>query len=243
MSTPDPAAAGSAAGTDANSPVRQPVDSRQRRLRLLTIFGIAAIAGLTMLTTTQNWWTLHLEGHTVPVPGSAAAPALTSLALCGLALAAALAIAGPVIRLILGIIQLFIAFTIVLSSIQSLSDPEQTSASLMTTATGISGEASLRKLIESVAYTPWGWIAIVVGVLTFLAGIWLLATFRFWPVASRKYQSVRFAAVGGPRDAVIDWDALSGGADPTDDETDDAQTDDDQTDDGDRPTDDKESSR
>ena len=242
MSTPDPAA-GSAAGTDINSPVRQAGDSRQRRLRLLTIFGIAAIAGLTMLTTTQNWWTLHLDGHTVPVPGSSAAPALTSLALCGLALAAALAIAGPVIRLILGIIQLFIAFTIVFSSIQSLSDPEQSSASLMTTATGISGDASLRKLIESVAYTPWGWIAIFVGVLTFLAGIWLLATFRFWPAASRKYQAVRFAAVGGPRDAVVDWDTLSGGADPTDDETDDDQADDDQADDDDQPTDDKESSR
>jgi hypothetical protein len=240
MSTADPAA-GSAAGTDANSPVRQPADSRQRRLRLLTIFGIAAIAGLTMLTTTQNWWTLHLEGHTVPVPGSSAAPALTSLALCGLALAAALAIAGPVIRLILGIIQLFIAFTIVLSSIQSLSDPEQPSASLMTTATGVSGDASLRNLIESVAYTPWGWIAIVVGVLTFLAGIWLLATFRFWPVASRKYQSVRFAAAGGPRDAVVDWDALSGGADPTDDDQADDEAENDQA--AAQPTDDEESSR
>ncbi|MDQ1529342.1 MAG: hypothetical protein QOH77_1132 [Actinomycetota bacterium] len=241
MSTPDPAP-GSAA-TDADSRVREPADSRQRRLRVLTIFGIAAIAGLTMLTTTQNWWTLHLEGHTVPVPGSSAAPALTSLALCGLALAAALAIAGPVIRLILGIIQLFIAFTIVLSSIQSLSDPEQPSASLMTTATGISGEASLRKLIESVAYTPWGWIAIFVGVLTFLAGIWLLATFRFWPVASRKYQSVRFAPAGGPRDAVIDWDALSDGADPTDDEADEDEADGEADHDEDRPGDDKESSR
>jgi Tryptophan-associated transmembrane protein (Trp_oprn_chp) len=223
MSTTDPA------GTSASETAGPPADSRQRRLRLLTIFGIAAIAGLTMLTTTQNWWTLHLEGHTVPVPGSSAAPALTSLALCGLALAAALAIAGPVIRLVLGIIQLFIAFTIVLSSIQSLSDPEQSSASLMTTATGISGDASLRKLIESVSYTPWGSLAIVVGVLTFLAGIWLLATFRFWPLPSRKYQTARFAVAGGPRDAVVDWDALSGGEDPTDDEV--------------QPTDDPESSR
>jgi hypothetical protein len=213
MTTPEPAV-GSAAGGE---PSARPGDSRQRQLRLLTIFGIAAVAGLTMLTTTQNWWTLHLAGHTVPVPGSAAAPALSALALCGLALAAALAIAGPVIRLILGIIQLFIAFTIVLSSIQALSNPEQPSASLMTTATGVSGDSSLRKLIESVAYTPWGWIAIVVGVLTFLAGIWLLATFRFWPVASRKYQAARFAATEGPRSAVVDWDALSEGEDPTDD--------------------------
>jgi hypothetical protein len=64
--------------------------------------------------------------------------------------------------------------------------------------------------------TAWPWIAIVLGVFSFLAGVWLLMSFRYWPVASRKYQAVRFQPADGPRDAVIDWDALSEGTDPTD---------------------------
>jgi uncharacterized membrane protein (TIGR02234 family) len=191
--------------------------ARQRRLRLYTILGIGVLALLTLLTTTQNWWTLHLTGHTIDVQGTVAAGALSALALCGIALAAALAIAGPVFRLILGLIQLLVAFTIVFSSIVSLASPEQPSAELLTKATGIEGDAALQKLILSVSYTPWGGIAIAVGTLAFLAGIWLLVTFRLWPVASRKYSSARFEEAGGPRDAVVDWDALSSGEDPTDD--------------------------
>jgi hypothetical protein len=42
-------------------------------------------------------------------------------------------------------------------------------------------------------------------------------SFRFWPVASWKYQAVRFAPATGPRDAVVDWDSLTEGSDPTDD--------------------------
>jgi hypothetical protein len=219
MTTADPAPTNSVPADTAPADGRPTatVLARQRKLRLYTILGIGALALLTLLATTQNWWTLHLHGSSIAVAGTAAAPALSALALCGLALAAALAIAGPVFRLILGVIQLLVAFTIVLTSILSLADPEQPSASLITKATGVSGDASLRGLIESVAFTPWGWVAIVIGVLAFLAGAWLLATFRLWPAASRKYQAVRFEEVNGPRDAVVDWDALSSGTDPTDD--------------------------
>jgi hypothetical protein len=191
--------------------------ARQRRLRLYTILGIGALALLTLLTTTQNWWTVQLAGHAVDVQGTVAAGALSALALCGVALAAALAIAGPVFRLILGLIQLLVSFTIVFTSIVSLADPEQPSAQLLTKATGIDGDAALQKLILGVTYTPWGGIAIAIGVLAFLAGIWLLLTFRLWPTASRKYSSARFEDAGGPRDAVVDWDALSSGEDPTED--------------------------
>jgi uncharacterized membrane protein (TIGR02234 family) len=208
--------------TAVSAPLTPLVLTRQRRLRLYTILGIGVLALLTLLTTTQDWWTLHLAGHTVDVQGTVAAGALSALALCGIALAAALAIAGPVFRLILGLIQLLIAFTIVFTSSISLADPEQPSAQLLTTATGIEGDTALHKLILSVTYTPWGSIAIAVGILAFLAGIWLLLTFRLWPVASRKYSSARFEEAGdqasrGPRDAVVDWDALSSGEDPTDD--------------------------
>jgi hypothetical protein len=194
----------------------QTIDQRGRRLRLLTIFGIAAFAGLELASATQTWWTVHLASQQITVAGTVGAGALSALALTGLALAAALAIAGPVFRFILGVLQMLLGFTVVLTSALSIADPAKSSESLISSATGIAGTRSVAALIKSVSFTPWGWIAVIAGVLTFLAGVFLLATFRRWPVASRKYQAVRFEQVDGERDAVIDWDSLSDGNDPTD---------------------------
>jgi Tryptophan-associated transmembrane protein (Trp_oprn_chp) len=190
-------------------------EGRARRLRLYTIAAIGVVAGLTLITTTQTWWTVHLATQSLAIAGTVAAPALTALTLCALVLAAALALAGPVFRLILGVLQLLVSFTIVFSSILSLARPDQPSESAVQTATGIAGSSSIDALIRNVTLTPWGFIGIVLGVIAFLIGVWLLLTFRLWPVPSRKYQAVRFEVAGGPRDAVIDWDALSDGADPT----------------------------
>ena len=206
----------SAAETDAPEPGSLRVE-RARRLRLYTILGIAAIAGLTLLTTTQTWWTLHLSDQNIAIAGTVAAPALAALSLCGLVLAAALALAGPLFRVILAILELLLAFTILLTTIMSLTDPDQPSQAAVSTATGIAGATSIAALIKSVTMTPWGFLAIVGGVLAFLIGLWLLASSRFWPVATRKYQAVRFATADGPRDAVVDWDSLTEGTDPTDD--------------------------
>jgi hypothetical protein len=206
----------SSAGPPAAEPGSLRVD-RARRLRLWTILAIGLVAALTLITTTQNWWTLKLPGDSLAIAGTVAAPALAALSLCGIVLAAALALAGPVFRLILGVLQLLLAFTIVLTSILSLAKPDQPSESAVSTATGIAGSASIAKLIESVQLAPWGFIAVGLGVVAFLIGLWLLVSFRFWPVASRKYQAVRFAPAGGPRDAVVDWDSLTDGSDPTED--------------------------
>lgn len=190
---------------------------RARRLRLYTILGVAVIALLSLLTTTQNWWTLHLATQSIPIAGTVAAPALVALSLCGLVLAAALALAGPLFRIILAALQLVLAFTIELTTILSLSAPDQPSSSAVSSATGVAGATSIAALIKSVEFTPWGFVAVVLGALAFLVGLWLLATSRFWPAPTRKYQPVRFASADGPRDAVVDWDALSDGSDPTQD--------------------------
>ena len=190
-------------------------DARARKLRLYTIVAIGVVALLTLLTTTQTWWTLHLATRSLPIAGTVAGPALAALALCTVVLAAALALAGPVFRLILGLLQLLLAFTIVLTTILSLVKPDEPSESAVQTATGIAGTTSIDHLITSVTLTPWGFVAVALGVVAFILGVWLLISFRFWPAASRKYQAVRFQPADGPRDAVIDWDALSDGTDPT----------------------------
>jgi uncharacterized membrane protein (TIGR02234 family) len=188
---------------------------RARRLRLYTILGIALIAGLSLLTTTQNWWTVHLATKSLPIAGTVAAPALVALSLCSLVLAAALALAGPLFRVILGILEIVLAATILLTTILSLTAPDQPSSDAVSAATGVSGTASIAALIKSVTLTPWGFFAVAFGVLAIFAGLWLLTSSRFWPPATRKYSAVRFVSPDGPRDSVVDWDALSEGEDPT----------------------------
>jgi len=191
--------------------------SRARKLRLYTILSIGVVAGLSLITTTQTWWTVHLATQSLPIAGTVAAPALAALSLTGLVLAAALSLAGPAFRVVLGALQLLLAFTIVLTTLLSLTAPDQPSASAVSTATGVAGTQSIAALIKSVSLAPWGYVAVVLGFVAFLIGLWLIASARFWPLPTRKYQAVRFTSADGPRDAVIDWDSLSEGTDPTDD--------------------------
>jgi hypothetical protein len=186
-----------------------------RRLRLLTILAVPVCAALTLLAVTQSWWSVQLADRSIEVIGTTASPALSALALSSFALAAALAIAGPVFRVVMGVLQLVIGATVVLASVVSITDPVAASASLVTDATGVAGSESVAALVESVSLTGWPWLAVVAGVLSALVGVLLLATFRRWPTASRKYQAGRLEDPSAPRDSVGDWDALSDGADPT----------------------------
>ena len=81
------------------------------------------------------------------------------------ALVTALALAGPVFRLILGLLQLLLALTIVLTTILSLTHPDQPSESAVQNATGIAGSESIDSLIKSVTLTPWGFVAVALGIV------------------------------------------------------------------------------
>ncbi len=193
-----------------------------RRLRLLGVLVVVAIAGLTLVPATLPWWMVRVPDHAIEVSGTVASPALSALALAELALAAALALAGPVFRVMLGVLQLLIGFTVVLVAALSLADPVRASAALISTTTGVAGERSVVGLVLGVDYTPWPWIAIVLGALAFLGGGFILATFRRWPGPSRKYQALGLAAAETPGSApqgssIADWDTLSEGGDPTED--------------------------
>ena len=186
-----------------------------RRLKFRAIIGIAVAALLTVLATTQLWWTIDIPGKSIDVLGTDASPSLSALALAGLALAAALGIAGPVFRVILGVLQTLIGLTVVLAAFSSISRPKESSSTLITSATGVAGEKSLNAIVEAIQFTAWPWVAILGGLLALLTGVFILATFRRWPAASRKYSAVRVEDPSAPRDSVGDWDALSDGGDPT----------------------------
>ena len=200
-----------------------------RRAKYTTMLAVVVGAGLALLASTQPWITVQLAAAAnhagdVVVQGSAAAPALTALSLAGLALAAALAIAGPVVRIVLAVFGVLIAVSITLSAGIALGDPVQAAAAAITGASGVSGGTSVARLAKSVDVSVWPWIAILGGIVIAAASVAVVATSRRWPGPSRRYQAVRFedaadrpaASTGLEADAVPDVLAEPDPAAPSD---------------------------
>ncbi|MDN4596021.1 Trp biosynthesis-associated membrane protein [Leifsonia virtsii] len=182
--------------------------STGRRVKYSTMLLLVVGSGLALLAATQPWFTIRLtdtaqHATTVSVAGSVAAPALTALALAGLALTAALAIAGPVFRIVLALLGILLGVSVLISAITAVSDAVRASASAITTATGVAGDASIRNLVHTVDTAFWPWLAVVAGVVLILASAAVVVFSRLWPGPSRKYQT-RFAGEDGrPADEVV----------------------------------------
>ncbi|BDZ66497.1 Trp biosynthesis-associated membrane protein [Agromyces mangrovi Wang et al. 2018] len=187
-----------------------------RRLKLTLVLAVLGASGLGLVAWTQTWFTITLDtGDAHAVPGEVADAALAALALAGLALGAALAIAGRVARLVLGVLAVVLGACVVLSAWLALVDPAAAAAPVVTEATGIAGD-SAAALVTSVAGTAWPWLGAASGVVLAAAGIAVLATSSRWPESSRRYRAVQVErADGGSAGAVDEWDELSRGEDPT----------------------------
>lgn len=210
-----------------------------KRLRLLLILTVLVASTLALLAWTQPWGTLDVTVsgvagggaiEQIEVDGGIAAPAITALALAGFALAGALTIAGPVIRVVLGVLEILLGASVVVSAFLALSAPAGAGAAAVTAATGIAGRDSVADAVLDSTTTGWPYLALTAGVLMAVTGLLIVFTTRRWPSATKRYQSVRFEpattdAAGvtpepGPEpsrepDAVVDWDELSRGEDPT----------------------------
>ncbi|MBF4634126.1 Trp biosynthesis-associated membrane protein [Agreia pratensis] len=204
-------------GTAAASPQKQ----GSARLKGLMILGVLAVSGLVFLAWSQSWGSLSVtsdggSSRILDVPGATAAPALAALGLAGLASAAALAIAGPVIRIVLGILQVLLGASIVLSGTGPLIDPVSAGSPVVTAATGVAGTESIRTIARSEAVTAWPVVAILLGALLALLGVAVAVTTTRWPVSGRRYQAVRFASEDGrvlEADELLDLDGSAGSAD------------------------------
>jgi uncharacterized membrane protein (TIGR02234 family) len=191
-----------------------------RRLKSVALIGAILTSALTLLAWTQQWFSLQVtttdtSRTRLSVAGSIAAPDLSALSLAGFALVAALAISGPALRIVFGVLQLAIGGGVIVSSLVAMTSPVAASASAVTKATGVSGSAAVGGLVSSVDASAWPSVAVALGGLTALIGVFTLATWRRWPGPARRYeasQDARSPRAGGP---VSDWDRLSGGDDPT----------------------------
>jgi hypothetical protein len=147
-----------------------------RRLKRNLVILVLAASGLALLAWTQLWANVAVATsgsarQTLEVSGATAAPGLTALALAGFALAGALAIAGPVIRFVLGLLEVLLGFSVSLAAFLALRNPAAASAGAVTKATGVSGTASVRDVVLSAASTPWPFVALLAGVVMAAAGI------------------------------------------------------------------------
>jgi hypothetical protein len=183
------------------------------RLRLVSMVAIVAEAALVSLAWSQTWFLLRLSGVELPVPGSVAGGALLPLALASLALVAALALAGPFFRVVLGILDALLGVCVVAVSVWALSDPVRASLPILIDSTGISGEGTLLGMVASAPATAWPFVALGLGAVMVLTGLAIAVTSRAWPTSGAKYTRTRAETPDGT--AIDDWDALTEGDDPT----------------------------
>jgi len=191
-----------------------------RKLKNLTLLAGIVLSGLVLLTWTGQWFELTLDGKTashttLDVTGNTAAPALIALALAGLALVGALTIAGRVIRLVLGAVEIVLGFIVAFTAVVAIQKPAEASAALITGATGVSGTTSIVAMVTRVVVSGWPFIAVLSGVLIVGLGFVIILTGGRWPGSSQKYQANRTEVDPPGSNPVADWDSLSGGGDPT----------------------------
>lgn len=191
------------------------------RLRLLAIVLPLASSALAFLAWSQPWVIVGLaDGRELVASGDVAAPAVPPLAIAALALVGALALAGPAFRVVLGILQALLGAGIVASGLLATSDPVQSAAASITTATGVEGLASVRALVQLAETTVWPAVAIAAGGVAIAIGVGTALTASRWPVRTRRFDAVRLAPADGATepqsaDRQDAWDALSDGDDPT----------------------------
>ncbi len=126
------------------------------RMKLPVIVATIIGSALALLSWSQTWFELELTdasaqgaGEAIAVPGSVASPALAALGLAGLALVAALAIAGPGIRIVLGVLEVVLGGCVLLAAGVSIGDPVAAVAPAVTDATGVSGSGPTAELVAA----------------------------------------------------------------------------------------------
>lgn len=194
------------------------VEPGSRRVRTLALLLPVVAASAAFLAWSQVWVTVVLvDGRTVDAAGDAAASAVPPFALAALALVGALALAGPVFRIVLGLLQALLGLGIAVSGGLALADPLAAAVASITEATGVEGLAGIRPLVESATTSLWPVVAIVAGAAAVVIGIGIALTASRWPQRTRRYDTVRLAPSGEPGrvDRLDAWDALSDGDDPT----------------------------
>jgi hypothetical protein len=192
---------------------------------MMAVGGILLTGAIGVISSTQTWLTVVLGGsatRTLEVSGAQAIPVLAPLSLTVLALGAATAIAGRVLRYVFGAVTVAVAGILAwLTGTVAFTHPTSAVAGVVTAATGITGNDAVRVLIARIDATAWPYVTLLGWILLLAAGVLVLATAHQWQGSGRRYQTdaatsqAAAPAASRPHDAIDSWDDLSRGEDPT----------------------------
>lgn len=190
------------------------------RGRVISVVAFLLAGGTGIISSTQTWLTVTRAdaGEAIVVPGADALPLLAPLSLAVLALGAALAIAGPVLRHLLAALALIgavalgwwtaeIAFTAPISAVSPS----------VTEATGLAGSEAVNGVIAHIEPASWPVIALLGWAILLVGAGFALVTARNWRSGGRRFrtETAPHSPSDGPVDAIDSWDDLSRGTDPT----------------------------
>lgn len=203
--------------TDIDTDARiERASARAKRVKYVSLLGLIVLSALSLLAWTQTWFSAQLSQTQnspivgiIDVSGEVAAPALSALALAGLALTAALAIAGVLFRYVLAVLNILLGLCISLSAFLALQDGVRASEPAVTQVTGIAGHESVRTIVSSAIPTAWPFVTLVLGIGFVLVGALVLATARRWPSSSKRYRTVAVNTTEAGADAPSTADAPS----------------------------------
>lgn len=190
------------------------------------IVALLLASALLLLASTQVWARFELaEGAAVvdevELSGRQTLIGAMPIAIALIAISLVLAIAGRVARPLMALLAMLLGGWAVVASALFAVRPErgivEAGAGPLTEVTGLSpGEHDA--IVQAVHTTAWPWLAVVAGALAVAAAILVLVFGGRWRAAGRRYET----GANAPRrrqapegDRIAEWDALSGGDDPT----------------------------
>jgi hypothetical protein len=188
------------------------IRSRSRAVVALLLLGGAAFAVSAPVWLRTTVATALEPQVTVEVTGTTAAPAVSAAAFVTLACALATTLAGAVARRVALVVALLGGLAVGGGAVAVLLDPEAPAVA------GAADAAGITTLTSAVSVTPWPWLAVVVGLAIVLVAVAALLGASSWQASGGRHERAGAApgpAVGAAPDAQSDWDALSGGTDPS----------------------------
>lgn len=193
--------------------------SLPQRGRGLSVIGFLIAGGIGIISSTQTWLTVTRAdaGETILVPGADALPLLAPLSLAVLALGAALAIVGRVLRYVFAGLAVVGALLLGWWTAQILFNaPVSAVAPTVTETTGLAGTDAISGVIVEITPSVWPVLALIGWVILVLAGAFVMVTASAWKSGGKRFRTDgEHHAEDGPVDSIDSWDDLSHGTDPT----------------------------
>lgn len=191
-----------------------------RRGRVVSVIGMLIAGAIGIISSTQTWLTVIRAdaGEPILVPGADAMALLAPLSLAVLAVGAALALVGRVLRYLFSGLALFAGGLLAWWTAEiQFATPISAVAPTVTESTGLAGSSTVADMISAIEPSAWPTLALIGWTLQILSAVFALATAHRWRSGGRRFRTdaAAHSEHEGPVDAIDSWDDLSRGSDPT----------------------------